>query len=142
MLESIERVVYRLNLVTGRFEYISGAASSLFGLEPAMVRDAGMELVGRHMLPGDYDAAMTGAALAESISKSLAKKAVAAKVDGQIRDLDRPLTADARFAIVTDKDPDALDLLRVYFSCLHFGDHFGLRFAFHKRFRLRQKVGE
>ena len=58
MLESIERVVYRLNLVTGRFEYISGAASSLFGLEPAMVRDAGMELVGRHMLPGDYDAAM------------------------------------------------------------------------------------
>ncbi|HQU78897.1 MAG TPA: EAL domain-containing protein [Azonexus sp.] len=58
LLESIERVAYRLNLVTGRFEYISGAASSLFGLEPETVRDAGMELVGRHMLPGDYEAAM------------------------------------------------------------------------------------
>ena len=58
LLESIERVAYRLNLVTGRFEYISGAAASLFGLDPEKVRFAGMELVGRHMLPGDYQAAM------------------------------------------------------------------------------------
>ena len=36
-----------------------------------------------------YDAAMTGAALAESISKSLAKKAVAYAIDGIVRDLVR-----------------------------------------------------
>ena len=38
-----------------------------------------------------YDAAMTGAGLAESISKSLAKKAVAYIVDGVVRDLSDPL---------------------------------------------------
>jgi len=64
LLESIERVVYRLDLVSGRFEYISGAASSLFGLTPESVRDAGMELVGRHMLPGDYEAALAKIAAA------------------------------------------------------------------------------
>ncbi len=58
MLESITRVVYRLNLDSGRFEYISGAASSLFGLELNEIRDAGMDMVGRHMLAGDYEAAL------------------------------------------------------------------------------------
>jgi len=58
LLESMERVVYHLNLVSGSFEYISGAASSLFGLDPERVRDSGMELVGKHMVPGDYEAAM------------------------------------------------------------------------------------
>ncbi len=58
LLESMERVVYHLNLVSGSFEYISGAASSLFGLDPQRVRDSGMELVGKHMVPGDYEAAM------------------------------------------------------------------------------------
>jgi threonyl-tRNA synthetase len=37
---------------------------------------------------------------------------VAARVDGQIRDLDRPLTGDSSFAILTEKDPAALDVLR------------------------------
>ena len=39
----------------------------------------------------DYDAATTGAELAESISKSLAKKAVAYSLDGVLRDLSDPL---------------------------------------------------
>ena len=39
----------------------------------------------------DYDAAATGAQLAESISKSLAKKAVAYALDGTVRDLSDPL---------------------------------------------------
>ena len=39
----------------------------------------------------EYDAALTGAALAESISKSLAKKAVAYSLDGTVRDLSDPL---------------------------------------------------
>ncbi|MEO8636055.1 MAG: threonine--tRNA ligase [Gemmatimonadales bacterium] len=57
-------------------------------------------------------AGTTSRAVAQSIGAGLARAALAARVDGQIRDLDRPLTADARFAVVTDKDPDALDLLR------------------------------
>lgn len=50
--------------------------------------------------------------VAQSIGAGLARAAVAARVDGQIRDLDRPLTADSSFAILTDKDPAALDVLR------------------------------
>ena len=59
MLESIARVVYRVDLVSGRFDYISGAAGSLFGLTRESIRDAGIDLVGRHMLPGDYEAALS-----------------------------------------------------------------------------------
>ncbi|WP_291206148.1 threonine--tRNA ligase [Hyphomonas sp.] len=50
--------------------------------------------------------------VAESISKSLAKKALAAKVNGQMWDLARPLEGDSTVAIVTDKDPDGLELIR------------------------------
>ncbi len=58
LLENIAHVVYRLDLVSGRFEYISGAASKLFGLELDAIRDAGVNLVSAHMLPGDYESAM------------------------------------------------------------------------------------
>ncbi len=50
--------------------------------------------------------------VAESISKSLAKKALAARVNGELRDLTRPLDGDATVAIVTDKDADGLELIR------------------------------
>ncbi|WP_353641243.1 threonine--tRNA ligase [Mesorhizobium sp. WSM2239] len=60
----------------------------------------------------EYDAAMTGAALAESISKSLAKKAVAYAVDGVIRDLSDPLERSGKIEIVTRDDPRALELIR------------------------------
>ena len=60
----------------------------------------------------EYDAAMTGAALAESISKSLAKKAVAYAVDGVVRDLSDPLARSGRIEIVTRDDPRALELIR------------------------------
>ncbi len=60
----------------------------------------------------DYDAAMTGAALAESISKSLAKKAVAYAVDGVVRDLSDPLGASGKVEIITRDDPRALELIR------------------------------
>ena len=45
-----------------------------------------------------YDAATTGAALAESISKSLAKKAVAYALDGALRDLSDPLGKSGKVA--------------------------------------------
>ena len=59
LLESIARVVYRLNFVTGRFEFISEAATELFGLDVESVCNAGLELLGYHMLPGDLEAVMT-----------------------------------------------------------------------------------
>ncbi|HEU5153445.1 MAG TPA: threonine--tRNA ligase [Gemmatimonadales bacterium] len=60
----------------------------------------------------EVPAGTTARAVAQSIGAGLARAAVAARVDGQIRDLDRPIEADANFAILTDKDPAALDVLR------------------------------
>ena len=54
----------------------------------------------------------TGADLAAAISRSLAKRAVAVRVDGALRDLLEPLTEDAAVEIVTRDDPDGLDLIR------------------------------
>jgi len=60
---------------------------------------------------------ITGKALAETISKSLAKKAVAMVVDGKLADLADPLEADAAVRIVTRTDPEALELIR--HDCAH-----------------------
>ena len=58
-------------------------------------------------------AGTTPAQIAEGISKSLAKAALAAKIDGVLVDLSRPIEADARLAIVTAKDEaEALELIR------------------------------
>jgi len=54
----------------------------------------------------------TSRAVAQSIGTGLARAAIAARVDGEVRDLDRPLERDASFAILTEKDPAALDVLR------------------------------
>ncbi len=54
----------------------------------------------------------TGADLAAAISRSLAKVAVAVRVDGALRDLSEPFTADAAVEIVTRADADGLDLIR------------------------------
>jgi threonyl-tRNA synthetase len=50
--------------------------------------------------------------VAESIGAGLARAAVAARVDGAIWDLDRPIERDVSLAILTDRDPDALEVLR------------------------------
>ncbi|MFN8946157.1 MAG: threonine--tRNA ligase [Alphaproteobacteria bacterium] len=54
----------------------------------------------------------TGADIAASIGPGLAKAALAVKVNGDLRDLDWPIEADARLEIVTRKSDDALDLIR------------------------------
>ena len=55
----------------------------------------------------------TPAQIAASIGPGLAKAALAARVDGELRDLDRPLEADATLALITARDEgDALDLAR------------------------------
>ncbi len=50
--------------------------------------------------------------IAESIGPGLARAAVAARVNGEIWDLDRPLETDAQVSILTERDPDALPVLR------------------------------
>ncbi len=54
----------------------------------------------------------TSREVAQGIGAGLARAALASRVGGQVRDLDRPLTEDSDFAILTDKDPQALELLR------------------------------
>ena len=54
----------------------------------------------------------TGAELAALIGPGLARAAVAIKVDGQIHDLGRPLADGAKVAILTDRDAEALGVLR------------------------------
>ena len=54
----------------------------------------------------------TARQVAESIGPGLARAALAARVNGEVWDLDRPIEADVSLAILTDKDPEALELLR------------------------------
>ena len=55
---------------------------------------------------------VTGADVAADIGPGLAKAALAVKVDGEIRDLARPIEADSELAIITLKDDAALERLR------------------------------
>ncbi len=62
----------------------------------------------REVAPGT-----TPADIAAAIGPGLAKAAIAAKVDGELRDIGRPLENDAKLALVTAKDEaDALELAR------------------------------
>ncbi|HEX2450696.1 MAG TPA: threonine--tRNA ligase [Gemmatimonadales bacterium] len=54
----------------------------------------------------------TARQVAESIGPGLARAAVAAWVNDAVWDLDRPIEDDARVAILTDRDADALEVLR------------------------------
>jgi threonyl-tRNA synthetase len=59
----------------------------------------------------------TGGDVARSIGPGLAKAALAARVDGEVVDLERPIDRDAAFAIVTAKDEaEALELARHDFA--------------------------
>ncbi|MEO0370061.1 MAG: threonine--tRNA ligase [Pseudomonadota bacterium] len=61
----------------------------------------------------DFDAGVTPAEIAASISNSLAKKAISAHVNGEHWDLQWPITEDAKIAINTMKDEDpASELVR------------------------------
>lgn len=60
----------------------------------------------------DFSQAITIGNLANSISTSLGKAALAGKVDGQIQSLDYEINQDAEVAIITDKDNEGLNVLR------------------------------
>jgi len=59
-----------------------------------------------------FDDAVTGADVAAAIGPGLAKAALAVRVEGELRDLTRPIDRDARIEVLTRKDPAALELLR------------------------------
>ena len=67
----------------------------------------------------DYDAGVTPADVAASISTSLAKKAISATVDGAHWDMQWPIEADAQIAINTLKDNDAEALELIRHDCAH-----------------------
>jgi threonyl-tRNA synthetase len=59
-----------------------------------------------------FDATTRGAEIAESIGKSLARAAVAVRVDGELWDLARDIESDASVEIVTRDSEDGVELLR------------------------------
>ncbi len=59
-----------------------------------------------------YPAGTTGLEIASSISPSLAKAVIAAKIDGALSDLSLPIEKDASLALVKRDDPEALELIR------------------------------
>jgi threonyl-tRNA synthetase len=60
----------------------------------------------------EFPEGTTGRGVAESLSKSLAKKAVIVRLDGQLYDLDRPIARDGRLDILTRDDPAVLEVIR------------------------------
>jgi threonyl-tRNA synthetase len=59
-----------------------------------------------------FDAPVTVAQVAASIGPGLARAALGGKVNGRLVDVTHPIDRDAALAIVTDKDPDGLTILR------------------------------
>ena len=59
-----------------------------------------------------YDHPVTPAEIAADIGPSLARAMLAGKVNGKLVDADYPITEDAEVAIVTDRDEEALELIR------------------------------
>ena len=60
----------------------------------------------------ELDSGATGADAAAAIGSGLARAALAIKVDGELRDLSAPLAGGETIEIVTDRSPEALELIR------------------------------
>ncbi len=65
-----------------------------------------------------YDGLITPSHIAESLSKSLLKKAVAAKINGQLKDLSYEFDYDAEIEIIKSDDDEGLDIIRHSFAHL------------------------
>ena len=59
-----------------------------------------------------FDGSVNAYQVAEKISPNLAKAAVAAKVNDTLTDLTTPITTNATVSILTNKTPEALEILR------------------------------
>ena len=60
----------------------------------------------------EYESPVTGEFIANEISKSLAKEAVAVSIDGELWDLSRDITADASVEVIRRDSPEGLEILR------------------------------
>ncbi|HSZ52441.1 MAG TPA: threonine--tRNA ligase [Caulobacteraceae bacterium] len=60
----------------------------------------------------EFPEGVTGREVAAAISKSLEKKALLVKLDGQLLDLKRPLDHGGRIEVVTREAPEALEVIR------------------------------
>ena len=60
----------------------------------------------------DFPGPVTVAEVAQSIGPGLAKAAIAGKVDGKLVDVSHRVDVDASVAIVTDRDPEGLEIIR------------------------------
>ena len=60
----------------------------------------------------EFDKPISGAELAADIGPGLAKAAMAVRIDGKLMDLASTIANDAEVAIVTERDEDALELIR------------------------------
>lgn len=60
----------------------------------------------------NFDQTPTGVEIAHGISPSLARNAVAIRVDGELWDLSRPIGQDAGVEIITRDSADGMDILR------------------------------
>ncbi len=60
----------------------------------------------------EFDAAVRVLDVAQSIGSGLAKAALAGMVDGKIVDLSHVINKDSQLAIITDKSPEALEIVR------------------------------
>ncbi|MBL8486384.1 MAG: threonine--tRNA ligase [Rhodocyclaceae bacterium] len=59
-----------------------------------------------------FDQPVTVAQLAAAIGPGLAKAALAGKVDGRLVDTSHPIVADAKVAIVTERDAEGVEIIR------------------------------
>jgi threonyl-tRNA synthetase len=59
-----------------------------------------------------FDHPVTVAEVAASIGAGLAKAAIVGRIDGQLVDTSTRIEKDAQLAIVTDKDPEGLEVIR------------------------------
>jgi threonyl-tRNA synthetase len=60
----------------------------------------------------EFPADISGLEIANQISLSLRKKAIAAKVNGKLQDLDLPITEDCHLEIITPNSEDGLEIIR------------------------------
>lgn len=60
----------------------------------------------------EFESAMSVADVAKSISTSLGKAAIAARLDDKLVDTSTVIDHDATLAIITEKDPEALEIVR------------------------------
>ena len=104
-------------LLTGRAAHLWGRRGDFYAAHFMLLKEIPVSAMLKITLPDgsvrEVAPGTTPADIAAAIGPGLAKAAIAARVDGELRDIMRPLEQDAALALVTAKDEaDALELAR------------------------------